>query len=125
MFGLLPGLAMQQITSAIDALMSIRKADFWGSYRHNSPNEGDCARLLVKVRAIIHSGILLSTELAALFVGPVYGAVNKFEIETGRETQRHKDTEAQRKRRNKICYLRRFLCASVSLCLCVSSRAHI
>jgi hypothetical protein len=29
-------------------------------------------------------------------------------------------TEAQRKRRNKIRYLRRSLCASVSLCLCVS-----
>src|SRR5215831_21358638 len=36
------------------------------------------------------------------------------------ETQRHRDTEAQRKRANKKLCFARFLCASVSLCLCVS-----
>src|SRR5690349_1196955 len=38
-----------------------------------------------------------------------------------RPTYKHKDTERQRHRENaalKICYLRRFLCAFVSLCLC-------
>jgi hypothetical protein len=55
----------------------------------------------------------------------VYAAVNKVEIETDRETQRHKGTEALRKRRDKICYLRRFLSASVPLCLCVSHAASI